>query len=273
MGIYWHGPPPLDMFDSSMTGTRMEYDDLVQDSVQAFWQYAETRKNGNGWVIAGNWLRKNLLQKEFDKPKEILLDIFPLASVNLAYANIIIGILDTTTQYWNDHIGEVFETSSAWQTYKVNTFESNVHHIHEVQIIIQAFASDSMYVGLTILLYNLRFVYANGDTILVDPFNRGTPLAVKPLPGIPTGFALHQNYPNPFNPTTVIRYEVKGTSKVTLDVYNLIGEHIATLVDAEQMQGIYEADFDGTGLPSGTYVYALSVNGRRVDAKKMMMVK
>jgi hypothetical protein len=72
----------------------------------------------------------------------------------------------------------------------------------------------------------------------------------KPLP---TVFALDQNYPNPFNPSTVIEFQLPKESKVTLEVYNLIGQRVATLVNEVRAAGYYAQKFDGTQLGSGVY--------------------
>ncbi|MCX7610788.1 MAG: T9SS type A sorting domain-containing protein [Ignavibacterium sp.] len=87
-----------------------------------------------------------------------------------------------------------------------------------------------------------------------------------------TGFNLEQNYPNPFNPVTKIRFSILEKSQVKLAVYNLIGEVVATLVNKPMDMGTYEVEFDGSGLPSGMYIYKLEAGGNSI-AKKMMIMK
>jgi hypothetical protein len=65
---------------------------------------------------------------------------------------------------------------------------------------------------------------------------------------LPLEFALGQNYPNPFNPVTSIRYQVPQHSHVTVEVYNLLGQLVATLVDDERVPGHHEVRFDGSGV-------------------------
>lgn len=93
---------------------------------------------------------------------------------------------------------------------------------------------------------------------------------------IVSDFALEQNYPNPFNPTTNIPYQLKERSKVTLDIYNALGQKVATLVDAVQERGNYAPTFNASGLASGMYFYRLTAQGNAqtfVQTKKMMLVK
>jgi hypothetical protein len=93
-------------------------------------------------------------------------------------------------------------------------------------------------------------------------------------------FSLEQNYPNPFNPNTTIRYsipnvianEVKQSQLVTLKVYDVLGNEVATLVNEEKQAGSYEAKFDAAGLSSGMYFYKLQA-GSFVETKKMLLLK
>jgi phosphatidylserine/phosphatidylglycerophosphate/cardiolipin synthase-like enzyme len=92
----------------------------------------------------------------------------------------------------------------------------------------------------------------------------------------PGSFALAQNYPNPFNPETVIRYAVGtigGLSQhVTLKIYNVLGQEVATLVNEVQHAGQYRVRWNAATIPSGLYVYRLSA-GSFVESKKMLLLK
>jgi len=93
-------------------------------------------------------------------------------------------------------------------------------------------------------------------------------------PGVPmpTEYALSQNFPNPFNPNTSISFSVKEAGFVSLKVYNLIGQEVATLVAREMPAGNYPVSFTATDLPSGVYVYRLEVNDFTAQ-KKMVLLK
>jgi hypothetical protein len=96
----------------------------------------------------------------------------------------------------------------------------------------------------------------------------------------PKAFALQQNYPNPFNPSTEIRYQVSGTSEVRLEVFDMLGRKVSTLVNERQVAGEYQATFNAAGLASGIYFYRIDVRssggsqtGAFTDTKKMLLIK
>ena len=87
----------------------------------------------------------------------------------------------------------------------------------------------------------------------------------------PLAFRLEQNYPNPFNPTTTIQFSISQPMFVSLKVYNLIGEEVATLVNGERDADEYSVVFDASEMPSGVYVYRLQ--SARTEYRKMMLVR
>ena len=91
-------------------------------------------------------------------------------------------------------------------------------------------------------------------------------------PELPARFALDQNYPNPFNPLTVIRYQLPVGGKVTLKVYNLLGQEVQTLVDEIQDAGFKSVEWDASGAPSGVYYYRINA-GSFSQVRKMLLVK
>ncbi len=96
---------------------------------------------------------------------------------------------------------------------------------------------------------------------------------IKEIPDqIPASFLLEQNYPNPFNPSTMIRFSIAKVGYVTLKVYNMLGQEIATLVNGERAAGEYNISWQSNSLPSGVYFYRLSA-GTFVEVKKMLLLK
>lgn len=89
---------------------------------------------------------------------------------------------------------------------------------------------------------------------------------------LPDETALHANYPNPFNPSTTISYSLAAAAHVRLEVFDVLGRRVATLVDGPRSAGTHEAVFNANGLSSGNYYYRLDVNGR-VFSKPMLLVK
>ena len=89
---------------------------------------------------------------------------------------------------------------------------------------------------------------------------------------VPKTFLLEQNYPNPFNPSTTIRYQLPVASEVKLEVYDVLGKKVATLVSERQAAGYYQYVWNANGLTSGVYFYRLQAGGF-VETKKMMLVK
>ncbi len=123
--------------------------------------------------------------------------------------------------------------------------------------------------------FGLFVALPNGSVVALPP--AGAPLKDGDDPAaktaaVPLAFAAEQNYPNPFNPLTTIAYSLPRDARVQLQVFNVRGQLVRTLVDGTQPAGRHEVGFDGTGLPSGAYFYRLAAGGE-VVSKQMMLVK
>ncbi len=146
--------------------------------------------------------------------------------------------------------------------------------------------SDSMNVevrihpaGLTAGVYRARLALSgNISAPVYVPIRLDVITGVAELHGTPTAFALDQNYPNPFNPTTTIRYALPTESKVTLNVFNILGQQVAQLVAATMSAGYYDARWDAGGAASGVYfvrIEASPTDGSAafVQIRKMLLLK
>jgi hypothetical protein len=85
-------------------------------------------------------------------------------------------------------------------------------------------------------------------------------------------FNLAQNYPNPFNPETHINYSIPQSGYISLKVYDLLGQDVATLFEGVRQSGNYEVIFDGKGLTSGVYLYRLVANNF-IQTKKLILLR
>lgn len=137
--------------------------------------------------------------------------------------------------------------------------------------------------------YEGNFYYYWGDTTsfrpfvspkwwawtIIGDFNTLTSLGDEPGNGAVHHFSLQQNYPNPFNPTTVIRYQLGASGnaavQVELNIYNILGQKVAQLVNEKQKAGNYQVNFDAGGLTSGVYFYILKAGNRRLVRKMTLL--
>ena len=106
------------------------------------------------------------------------------------------------------------------------------------------------------------------------------PTAFEPGTDLPKVYSLEQNYPNPFNPSTKIRYTIPAVTlsgvevsvPVTLKVYDILGNEVATLVNEDKAPGVYESEFSANNLASGIYIYHLRASDF-TETKKMVLLR
>ena len=108
-------------------------------------------------------------------------------------------------------------------------------------------------------------------------FDAGWVLSVDEEMGIPDVFALHQNYPNPFNPVTTIRFDVPQESHIRMDIYNILGQRVRTLVNSDMQAGYHTIRWNGTNdmgkpLSSGMYIYRIH-SSEFTSVKKLVLMK
>ncbi len=153
-------------------------------------------------------------------------------------------------------------TQVSWSAFDMGfTVSSNASNISTKSVVGQMFVGPA-------LLANSRV----DAGFLADTLIRGPVVAVKEQSEIPANFALHQNYPNPFNPSTTIKFSVEKTDRATLDVYNILGQHIARLYDEAAEAGVYHTvRFDAANFASGTYICRLQSGGKSQVRKFLLL--
>ena len=122
-------------------------------------------------------------------------------------------------------------------------------------------------------IYNIKIAGKNGD--LVSTISNSSSLL--DIRMIPNQFVIHQNYPNPFNPTTDIRFDLSYDSNVSIDIYNIMGQNVRSLVSKEITAGFHSVKWDGMNdqgskLSSGMYIYTVKA-GKNYGVKKMLFMK
>jgi hypothetical protein len=139
-------------------------------------------------------------------------------------------------------------------------------------------ASQSLYFAHTRGLYKCDFDDVSTginrydtwiDALLLDSLSDVVPMA---LSSDVQEVRLFQNYPNPQNPFSTISFELPKASYVTLNVYNTLGQQVASLLNEQKQPGRYEIQFDGSNLPSGVYFYRI-VAGDFIETKKMVVIR
>ena len=123
-----------------------------------------------------------------------------------------------------------------------------------------------------------KTLYATGDMNgFSGPWNFASNYTVTatPLTSVesehPREYSLDQNYPNPFNPSTTIRYSIAQQAPVSLEIFDLSGNLVATLVNGEQQAGIHQVTFDASRLSSGLYLYHLTAGSFSVSQKLLLL--
>lgn len=131
------------------------------------------------------------------------------------------------------------------------------------------FYKNKLFVLIVALLFNGFYVYAIDNYLYVYNIITNVDNEDKK----PETYNLFQNYPNPFNSSTTIKFTLPKTTKVTLKVYNILGQEVATIIDEKELPaGYHDYEFNANKLTSGTYIYKI-VAGNFVQTKKMVLIK
>lgn len=184
--------------------------------------------------------------------------------------------------FWDRSGNPTISGGAVWnQTNRVYTWVVNTSYSPDLIDVTSQMVADNatwnvVYYLSTFSLNDLVYITYNNPTQFgIDLFNFTTPEPVVSVNDetIPTRFQVFQNYPNPFNPLTVIRFTLPHQSLVKLNIYNILGERVAQLVNTELNAGIHEVVFNGHNLASGVYFYSLDVQNKFFEVKKMILIK
>ena len=133
-------------------------------------------------------------------------------------------------------------------------------------------------VGAQVVLFDLADLSrgAVGQATTDEAGQFALPLSASAALALPSEVGLGQNYPNPFNPSTIIPYQLSAPASVRLEVFNILGQRVATLVDGPQEAGSYRARWDGMdasgdAAASGVYIYRLTVDGAHWTGKMVLL--
>jgi hypothetical protein len=182
---------------------------------------------------------------------------------------------------WN-HTGELIGNGTV-QSYGKATVVVWGENIYKMQKVTGAQPAEELKLTLwspktknekNIIILNVYDIIANKDLGVHLSFQQDAirTVTVEVEDTTPESFVLYQNYPNPFNPSTTIAYAVPTDTHVLIEIYNLLGQKIMTIVDEKQQAGNYEIVFDGSAISSGTYFYRMQA-GSFIDTNKFILLK
>lgn len=186
----------------------------------------------------------------WDANNQVKPAFWAVADVGIHY-----NALDSLITY-AESLSEVNYTAESWETF-----------------------SNSLMAATSAMEQNYSFLVSAADALRDARFSLEDAIQSLIITGvakdenyIPRSYELKQNFPNPFNPTTEITYSIPESGNISLRVYNLLGQVVMTLHEGHQHAGTHTLTFDGTGVPSGMYLYRLTADGF-TKTRKMLIAK
>jgi hypothetical protein len=178
---------------------------------------------------------------------------------------------------WSEYYDEKWEATDSFHGY--NIYRSSVSPVvlnDSIRLNITPLNTNS-YIDSTLdysgtFYYTVTAIYVGGELPANEVLINITSSESQDLPILPKEFSIAQNHPNPFNPSTKIKFALPKPETVTIEVYNIIGQKIQTLLNKPMPAGYHEVDFNGQNLSSGVYLYRIQA-GAWQDVKKMVYIK
>ena len=195
-----------------------------------------------------------------------------ISPLNVKYDTLRVN--DTTSYYvsiMNSGFGDlnILSATSSSPNFIVESFPSIVpaNQVRYAKIKFHATSANQTYTG------NVTIVAGDGTSIVNLTGYSNNTVGISNLNITPESYFLSQNYPNPFNPSTKINFGLAKSSFTELNVFDLTGRQVKTLISAQMPAGSYSVDFKAAELSSGVYIYKLLSNGILIDSKKMILAK
>lgn len=223
-----------------------------------------TSGDPNYQKIPGRLVDGNLATDAYAASNSFIYEALFSQPVDASYIAWVGNEFTSSAQYINNWSlsgysnGEWHELGSGGQSDRQYVFQGAFVQLSGVRI---SCSSNQNWIGLYELAVYGEF--AGTPKVTIQPGNETS---------LPTTLFLHQNYPNPFNPMTVISYSLPEAAHVSLDVYNILGQKVATLVNARQEAGNHSVQWNGEHCSSGIYFYRISTD-QAVETKKMLLLK
>jgi len=278
-GISWFIPYQDSIFRNGVVVIEFDHYDASTLYVGRSWDGKLSRSNDGGvnWEYAGYTNGGSITALEFGRNSD---EMYVASWWSFDYP---VGIFKTTDRgiTWRN-LWEEFEGLANVYDVKVNSNTSENVYVgldagyDHVGVYVKKDNQPWEYDGLTGLIINSIAIINNS---IYAATNEGlyfrelvTNIDKDEISLYETVYLLFPAYPNPFNPSTTIIYQNPELSFVTLKVYDVLGNEIATIVNEEKPAGSYEVEFDATYLTSGIYFYRLKA-GDYVETKKMVLLK
>ncbi|MBN1153881.1 T9SS type A sorting domain-containing protein [candidate division KSB1 bacterium] len=189
-------------------------------------------------------------------------------------------IFDTTSPVKAVQKGVVFTGGYGYEVAVVGRYACIAADRYGLRIVDIADVSQPQVVGYYDDVQLARGIAADGQYIYVAEKEQGltiyrnelwTPIEIDELCDRPIQFTLHPNYPNPFNPQTTILYELHEAAHVKLEIYNMLGQRLITLVDSYQLAGRHQVKWNAETMSSGVYFYRFRAGGIMVIRKMLLL--
>ncbi len=270
-------------FYDSLNRVTQLYEEVNTDTgfvpqYRSWWQYSDSLSGAcvSWWSenydeLTGNWVPTMREDYSYDVwgHRSERINLYWQDSLWMPSAREVMTYLDSSallhrlTQEWDSNGWE--DRTQSFYNYDTLDYITYVHSEEKVNGIWQS-GDESVYVFDD---SDTLYYYAS-DVFVEYRFLRV--LDVKDKAHNPEAFALYQNYPNPFNPVTTIKFSIPKESEVTLNVYDVLGRRVQTLVNKKLSAGLHKVTFNGENLSSGVYFYRLKF-GNKILLKKMVLLK